>query len=72
VRRGEFASKSRSPLSNSNLSGGDFRLGLIWLDGVLPFGLAGDDVGVEVEKKGLAGAILRLVEDGKIKLPPSV
>src|SRR5580693_3914475 len=45
-------------------------LGNRGLDGVLPFGFAGDDVGVEVEKKGLAGAILGLVEDGKIKLPP--
>src|SRR5882724_8122774 len=41
-----------------------------WLDRILPFRLAVGDAGVEVEKHGLAGAIVRLLGHGKIELPP--
>lgn len=40
------------------------------LDGVFPLGLAGDDVGVEIEEDGLAGAVVGLVDGGEIELPP--
>src|SRR6267378_6247223 len=46
----------------------------IWrscLHRVLPFRLAVGDAGVEVEKHGLAGAIVRLLGHGKIELPPT-
>src|SRR6267378_3219612 len=44
----------------------------IWrscLHRVLPFRLAVGDAGVEVEKHGLAGAVVRLLGHGKIELP---
>ena len=41
-------------------------VGLGRLDGVIPGGFAGDDVGVEVEEDGLAGAIAGLLEKWKI------
>src|SRR6266403_659880 len=41
-----------------------------WLDRILPFRFAVGDAGVEVEKHGLAGAIVRLLGHGKIELPP--
>src|SRR6266850_2110627 len=42
-----------------------------WLDRILPLGFAFRDAGVEVEKHGLAGAIVRLLAHGKIELPPT-
>src|SRR6266436_1240479 len=42
-----------------------------WLDRILPLGFAVRDGGVEVEKHGLAGAIVRLLGHGKIELPPA-
>src|SRR6266850_4366321 len=42
-----------------------------WLDRILPFRFAVRDAGVEVEKHGLAGAVVRLLGHGKIELPPT-
>ena len=38
--------------------------------GVFPLRLGGDDVGVEEEEDGLAGAVAGLVDGGEIELPP--
>src|SRR6267378_5669720 len=46
----------------------------IWrscLHRVLPFRLAVGDAGVEIEKHGLASAVVRLLGHGKIELPPT-
>jgi len=40
------------------------------LDGVGPLGFAGNDVGVEAEKKRLSSVILRLLGYGEIELTP--
>src|SRR6266478_4014914 len=42
-----------------------------WLDRILPLRFAVGDAGVEVEKHGLAGAVVRLLAHGKIELPPT-
>ena len=41
------------------------------MHGILPFRLSIGDVGVEVEKHRLAGLIIGLLGNGKIKLPPA-
>src|SRR5882724_1932046 len=69
TRRGA-AFRSGSPNSSPDRSGSDLRVRLGELHGVFPAGFAGDDVGVKVKKDGLAGAIVRLLLDWEIKLPP--
>src|SRR5713101_7459477 len=55
----------------SSLRGSRRAIWRSWLDRILPFRLAVGDAGVEVEKHGLAGAIVRLLGHGKIELPPA-
>src|SRR5258705_13083322 len=64
------AFRSGSPNSSPDRSGSDLRVRLRELHGVFPPGFAGDDIGVKVKKDGLAGAIVRLLLDWEIKLPP--
>jgi hypothetical protein len=40
------------------------------LDGIFPSRFAGDDIRIDVAKDGSAGAVVVLLVDGKIELPP--